>query len=336
MKWRNAFTLVELLVVIAIIGILIALLLPAVQAAREAARRSECKNNLTQLILAVHNFEMAHRHYPAGTKEERGPILNQPSGYHHNWIGQILPYIEKGNAFRHIDFDKGVYHKNNRPVRKLELAILSCPTFRSSGTLSDYAGVHHDVEAPIDTSNNGAFFLNSQVTYEDVSDGSSNTFFIGEKSYPNKKDLGWMSGTRATLRNTGTAPTSEREVESFAVATDYWEGSSGFGEYGSDSYAGDDPFVDGDDSYVDPEPDSDPDTNSDGNADAGEIDEVEPGAIDPKLLRVGGFGSWHAGGIVQFAMGDGSVQSVSSGINPTVYRQLGHRADGQLLSDNWQ
>ncbi len=113
----SAFTLVELLVVIAIIGILIALLLPAVQAAREAARRTQCMNNVSQLILAIHNYEMAHEVFPAGVVNAKGPILNRPQGYAISWVARILPYIEQNNAFRSLDFSVGAYAPKNWPVR---------------------------------------------------------------------------------------------------------------------------------------------------------------------------------------------------------------------------
>ena len=125
---RRGFTLVELLVVIAIIGMLVALLLPAVQAAREAARRTQCSNNLSQLIIAVHNYEQAHGVYPPGTINPTGPIQNAQLGYHHNWITQLLPYFEQVNTYNHVDFSVGVYHKNNAPVRGLVLNTLLCPS----------------------------------------------------------------------------------------------------------------------------------------------------------------------------------------------------------------
>ncbi len=209
---QDGFTLVELLVVIAIIGILVALLLPAVQAAREAARRMQCTNNLCQLILAVQNYDMAFRAYPPGTTDKKGPIVNQPKGYHHDWISQILPYIEENNTFNHIDFSVGVYDKKNATVRSVMMPLLNCPSDGAGYQtekigLTNYAGCHNDVEAPIDVDNNGIFFLNSAVRYRDVKDGSSHTIFIGEKALPAPRstltDLGWMSGTRATLRNMG-------------------------------------------------------------------------------------------------------------------------------------
>jgi prepilin-type N-terminal cleavage/methylation domain-containing protein/prepilin-type processing-associated H-X9-DG protein len=221
----RGFTLVELLVVIAIIGILIALLLPAVQAAREAARRSQCLNNLAQLGLAVHNYEAAYEMLPPGTVNPQGPIRNAPKGYHMGWLVQVLPFIEEQVTFQYVDFSVGVYDDKNNPVAKTEIAGFACPSDGMAYSteerwLASYAGCHHDVEAPIDTDNHGVFFLNSHVRLRDITDGASHTIFVGEKKV-DAIDLGWMSGTRATLRNTGTpidqTPVVRDEGESFVL-----------------------------------------------------------------------------------------------------------------------
>jgi len=321
---QNGFTLVELLVVIAIIGILVALLLPAIQAAREAARRTECSQNLSQLIIAIHNYEMAWGVYPPGTIEKKGPIQNHAQGYHHGWLIQLLPYMEQKNTHRHIDRTVGVYHKNNAPVRQLTIENLLCPSqpARAQG-YSSYAGLHHDVEAPIDVDNNGVFFLNSRVTYDDITDGSAYTLFVGEK-YIEQGDLGWMSGTRATLRNTGVplnASAAGGGRPKWASGPpgdqDLWDGSGDMsGMYGADygEFGG----MDG--------------AETDAEAVVEEPEEAEPTGPPPKgpVLPIGGFGSVHPGGCM-FAMGDGQVRFLTEDILTQVYQQLGHRADGKLL-----
>lgn len=274
------FTLVELLVVIAIIGILVALLLPAVQAAREAARRMQCMNNLSQLAIAFQGYESTYRVYPAGTLDKEGPIVNVAEGYHHNWLAKLLPYMEEQTTYNHIDFSVSVYDEMNQPVREVEIQLHACPSdpgAYSGANSTSYAGCHHDLSAPIDATNNGVFFLNSSIGYDDITDGSSHTIFIGEKVSNQETDLGWMSGTRWTLRNTGTP-----------LNTDRHRGRR--------------------------QPNDDPD---------------DPGATDAKF--VGGFSSYHPGG-GQFAFGDGHVGFLPENTDADVYQQLGHRADGKLLS----
>lgn len=205
---RSAFTLVELLVVIAIIGILVALLLPAVQAAREAARRVSCVNNLAQLGLAVHNYEFHYEHMPAGVINPDGPIRSEPQGQHVSWIVQILPYIEQNALSRRFDLAAGAYAEENALVRAAQIRTLECPSDPQSYqnepqtvARSSYAGCHHDVEVPIAEDNHGLLFLNSKIRYADIDDGSSMTLLVGE-AFTGSPSLGWVSGTRATLRNT--------------------------------------------------------------------------------------------------------------------------------------
>jgi len=207
---RSAFTLVELLVVIAIIGILVGLLLPAVQAAREAARRCNCANNVTQLGLALHNHEFHLERFPAGVTNPDGPIRSLEEGSHISWIVRLLPYLEQTGLARNFDEAAGAYGEANRPVREAWIASIVCPSSPDPGRFqtatgavghTTYAGCHHDVEAPVDAGNHGLLFLDSQIRFADIEDGSSNTLLIGEH-FLDADDLGWVSGTRSTLRNT--------------------------------------------------------------------------------------------------------------------------------------
>ena len=202
---QRGFTLIELLVVIAIIAILVSLLLPAVQQAREAARRTQCKNNLMQIGIAMHNYDMSFEMLPPGCVNPTGPIRNLEEGYHMSWVVQILPTIEQASLFGTIDFNAGAYGAANATTRGTLLSTLRCPSeVMPVGGSINYAGCFGGEDVPIDVNNTGLLFLNSSIGYQAIRDGASNTVLAGEKRIARGlKDLGWMSGTMATLRNTG-------------------------------------------------------------------------------------------------------------------------------------
>lgn len=322
-KQTAAFTLVELLVVIAIIAMLVSVLLPAIQASRSNARRTQCKGNLVQLVFAVQNFDMAHNHFPAGVKNNSGPIKNEAIGVHHSWLIALLPYLDESSLHRNIDMQKSVYDSENQAARNLTVPTLHCPSDGSTGTpRSSYAGCHHDVEAPIDANNHGVLFLNSQITAEDIRDGLSQTLLLGEKR-SGPSDLGWMSGTRSTLRNTGTPINVDPWKASIAASRSKFEPED---EY-SDEFYGVQDFGDSEDEVDNKEADEDAEKR---RQDLIETAEQVAAANGKTKLSVGGFGSQHGGG-AHLAFSDGRIQFMVSSVNASVLQQLGHRDDGQLL-----
>ena len=292
-RTSRGFTLIELLVVIAIIAVLIALLLPAVQQAREAARRTQCKNNLMQIGIALQNYLMAHDVLPPGCSNATGPIQSVESTdeYQMGWIAQILPYLEQMNAYRHIDFEKSVYAPENAPVRAHFINTLQCPSdpaVRSSTAASThYYGVHNDYEAPIDVDQNGVMFLNSSVRYEDILDGGSSTIFVVESQMYG--DLGWITGTRSSLKN-GVIWVNAATPDAVPVYGNHTRASS-----------------------------------------TAQLRE-EMNALKSTLGAVGGPSSSHVGGY-HVVMGDGAIRFISNNISVDLLRNLTHRADGELLSE---
>ena len=297
---QDAFTLVELLVVIAIIAMLVTALMPAIQAARSTARRTQCKGNMTQLVMAMQNYEMAFTHYPSGVLDESGPIQSEAKGQHHSFLIAMLPYLDESTIHRNIDQTKSVYSDENARVRQMTIPTLQCPSDASSGAepSSSYAGCHHDVEAPIDADNHGMLFLNSQVTIEDVRDGLSQTLLLGEKTFK-MNGLGWMSGTRATLRNTGTP-----------INVSVWK-----------------PLM-----RKASRPKKPVQRVDKRDAEDEEAKEKAAAAAKPTqpVSSVGGFGSSHGAG-AHMAFVDGRVQFLPVTISGQVLQQLGHRDDGKLL-----
>lgn len=313
-RFASGFTLIELLVVIAIIAVLIALLLPAVQQAREAARRTQCKNNVMQLGLALNNYLMAHEVLPPGTQNATGPIQSKEgSGYHMGWLTQILPYLEQQNVYNHIDFTRSVYDKVNVPARQQKVNMFICPSDPTGGisavaAVTNYCGVHNDFEAPIDVNQNGVLFLNSSIRYEQIQDGSSNTVFVMEAGLNTGSDLGWMSGTKSSLRNM----VIKNPVSSQPAPTDVQDGN------------GTPPAVVEEATYQ-----LHFATNS-----RGIVPTVRQELADLEAGRetVGGPSSFHVGG-GHFLLGDGSVRFISQNIDPKTFRNLAHRADGEMLKD---
>lgn len=125
---RRGFTLIELLVVITIIAILIALLLPAVQAIREAAALLQCQNNIKQLSLACHNYHTAHKRFPPAIQFDSGENATTSDKFRPNWLIIILPYIEQQPLYDQFDFTKTIKDNRNKTARGQVIASLLCPS----------------------------------------------------------------------------------------------------------------------------------------------------------------------------------------------------------------
>jgi prepilin-type N-terminal cleavage/methylation domain-containing protein/prepilin-type processing-associated H-X9-DG protein len=341
-RCRRGFTLVELLVVIAIIGILIAMMMPAVQSSREAARRTTCVNQLRQIALAAHNYHLSQQSFPPGSVNPDGPIRNVPEEQQLSWTAFLLPYLDEPTKHAHLHFDKGAYHRVNDQVRQTSIAALMCPSDENiTSALSSYAACHNDREAPIDVDNHGVFVLNRAVNYDDVSDGAGYTLLFGEKFYDPLYDLGWLSGTRATLRNAGSPFNAAEKVASPDGDLDNSEREvieSGDPPWRiAESRRHDDPdwnSWESEDTQASANEPSQPQRDED--LAAGEVNFLPHsllGGNSSAPLHVGGFGSYHVGG-VNFAFGDGSVRMLSDGIAPGLLRRLANRHDGKLVSSD--
>lgn len=200
---RRAFTLVELLVTIAIIGILVGMAAPAVQGMRESARRAGCQTRLVPIGMALQSYHDRWLHYPVGTVADSGPVLSEPIGNHHNWVGRLLDLLDQPVIASRIDRSVSVYDQRNSAVLELSYSGMKCPSASGApANASSYIGLHHPTEKSIDDTDWGVFILNVPISRDDISDGLSNTAFVSEKISV-AGDLGWLSGSRATLRNVG-------------------------------------------------------------------------------------------------------------------------------------
>ncbi len=258
---RRGFTLVELLVVIAIIGILIGMLLPAVQQVREAARRTQCMNNMRQLALASLNYESAHMEFPTGAKGDP----NWDTG----WLGFTLPFMEQNNAESNLDYMQS-FHPAISATNDLGLLgylppYMICPSsnmptdnmsHRQWGTtpfmqpdclrgLGHYVGIAGGYYDGLETTSNdvvflsfqnsgynsanGVLFANSEVSFGQISDGSSNVMLVGEQSdFIVDNSTGDLEDYRSCLKfgsfmgaNRGDIPTAGSSWEDINNARSY-------------------------------------------------------------------------------------------------------------------
>lgn len=297
---RRGFTLIELLVVISIIAILIALLLPAVQQAREAARRTQCKNNLKQIGLALHNYHDVARAFPPGwiaVDDTGSPSAHEgTSGV--GWAAMILPYLEQGNIYSQFNASLPLTDPANAAFLRNQIPGYKCPSDpqpefffiaeEGSGVtiaglpIANYIGSFGTEEldgcenAPGDLpvmadgtcKGDGVFYHNSRVRLADITDGTTNTFLVGERKTVAK--LNWFST---------------------------WPGMIAEGEEAFQRVCG----------SADHPP----------NSPATHFDD---------------FSSHHVGGS-QFCLGDGSVRFISENIDRGVYQSLATIQGGEVVGE---
>lgn len=313
---RRGFTLIELLVVIAIIAVLIALLLPAVQQAREAARRSQCKNNLKQLGLALHNYHDTFRTFPIGCRSDSA------GGWGQSWWVGVLPYIDQGplyNQWNHSIANAGYTGQISLldgvkiPVAKCPSSALPDTTTANGGTaglgLANYTGISGAYPDPTGRpatataysdgtfTTGGVLFFNSKISIRDITDGTTNTMLVGEQS------------------DFLTDPTGAKVMNISSYPHSMWMGSTGGNER---------PF----------------NTTTVRFTPGYKISEaVGSGGVGCPLTGVcGNMGSnnpiqsAHIGG-AHVLLGDGAVRFISANINLNTFLYLATRDDGQVLGD---
>lgn len=337
---RFAFTLIELLVVIAIIAILIALLLPAVQQAREAARRTQCKNNLKQLGLALHNYHDTHRCFPPNGV---GNVTNTQT-----WSAQafILPFLEGGALYNQIDFNVGYGHPNNTGafhVSSTRIPVLLCPSDPNDRTRVTSAGApeHYPLSYAVgrgvyevqnlNTRFDGgaAFAYGASTRDRDFSDGMSNTLAMSEvKCFTPRFHDSCVIPT--------SAPTVAALVSSLPGGADStWSALNGHTEWvsGNTIHSG---FTT---TFT-------PNTNVthvvDGVAyDISVCSRREASGAGTCSGMGGAIGATYAAvtsrshhvGVVNSLLMDGSTRSISNNIDLQTWRNLGQRSDGNVLGE---
>ncbi len=332
---RFAFTLVELLVVIAIIGILIGMLLPAVQSVREAARKTSCLNNMRQMGLALLSYEAAFESFPSSFEIEPGTVLTGNNG---SWSihGRLLPFLEQTNARKLVDLNVAWDSQSNTGVPTLRIPVFICPS-----EIHDMVRVGSDGNPRVYPQNygfnmgtwlvydpvqgrrgDGPFFVNSETPIAGVTDGTSNSLCAGEvkafTSYirntsdpgsepPNSPEafLGFSGQLRLGQdinSNTGHTEWPDGRVHHSGITTSFTPNTFVRYEFEGDTY--------------------DIDFNS--VQEGQRIDQPTYAAVTSR--------SYHPG-TVNVCLLDGSARSISNSISPTTWRSLGTINGGEVVGD---
>jgi prepilin-type N-terminal cleavage/methylation domain-containing protein len=319
---RRGFTLIELLVVIAIIAVLIGLLLPAVQQAREAARRSQCKNNLKQLGLAMHNYADVFLGLPPGGIQQTtnangvGTLVNDRDswGYFH----RILPYLDQAPLYSTIDMNRRYNGaaNNNWGLRAAHFSVALCPSDNKTATEmtnTTWACTMHNYPVNFGTTtydgrtlvrsgvtitgSKGLFEFDRSVTFGDCTDGMSNTLMVGEVITPEAYNTWGAMGRIVAIMGSGfTALNSPNSVADDELLQCHTNLGSGLGPRCTQN--------------------------------------PPEGAITAHQYQrhVVTLRSWHTGGS-HCALGDGTVRFISDNIDTNLLRALAGKSDGKTVGD---
>jgi prepilin-type N-terminal cleavage/methylation domain-containing protein/prepilin-type processing-associated H-X9-DG protein len=338
---RRGFTLIELLVVVAIIGLLLALLLPAVQKAREAANRMRCGSQLRQLGIALHHYYKNYRALPAGIESSTDDLGNGDA----TGFTRLLPYFEQDDVYVTYDFQRPWYHANNYQAVGAPIKLLYCPSNRANGSIdlapfaaqwgtplppraagTDYAfckGANPAMvrdSARLPLSVRGVFDVNSQIRLEDIKDGTSQTICLGDAA------AGGGTYRVRDLNNPNVAVSDLVTGQPVYVEQAWAAGcvaNSGYPYYGS-------VFAVTAQSGLPPNPRSEP-MNPANRLVTPTIDGGDT-TYDNSSARdwVSGFRSLHPGGC-NFLFCDGSVHFIRQTVNPTTYQLLSTYHDGAII-----
>lgn len=323
---RHAFTLIELLVVMAIVGVLVGLLVPAVQKTRETANRLSCKNNLHQIGLALHSYHDSHKVFPPGYVSTVGPSsLSDDQGPGWGWAALILPYLEYQDVYNQIKFSADIKDPVNADVRTISLAVFRCPTDapmtdtvftvdQLNDPTPDYTTPLLDVNGkPVQVAhcNYVGIFGNPEIT---VDPGFLSP--VPERSLAHRGMFYRNSRISLTDVLDGASNTLFVGERSSNLAYATWTGAVTGGQV----------------------PPKKPDTLNFGPEGApilclghtGDSSDVPPHTPNSPVNHVDDFWSRHVLG-VNFLFVDGSVRVIGNNISPTVWWALGTRCGGEVV-----